>query len=288
VSSVDTPSITNTQFANVKLKDAIVDRIRQKMKRRPDSGSANDKAVVFLFWHGSAVSIYLDTSGIPISKRGYRKYPHKAPLSEVLAASIIASTKWTTMKHFVNPMCGSGTLAIEASLIATRTPSQWNRDNFGFKHSKLFNSIEWEEIVHKASAERKEDVQIEIIASDRDSNAIMASRRNAQHAGMLKYIDFSMCDFRKTRIPDGEGVVVLNPEYGDRLGRQEMLEGVYKNIGDWFKKECKEKTGYVFTGNQDLAKNIGLRASRRIPLFNADVECRLLEYEMYEGTRRTD
>lgn len=286
VSSVDTPTINNTQFANLKLKDAIVDRMRAKFNKRPNSGSATDKAVVFLYWKGSDCAIYIDTSGTPLSKRGYRTMPHKAPMSELLAAAVIQSTSWQPGEHFINPMCGSGTLAIEAAFMATNTPAQWHRSNFSFMHLRGFVPERWEQVRASAKKNIRQEISGQIVASDRDSNAIMATRRNAQAAGMLPFLDVQMGDFRKTPVPEGKGIVILNPEYGERLGASTALAEVYEQIGDWFKKECSGKKGYIFTGNMDLAKKIGLKTSRRIEFFNADIECRLLEYELYDGSRK--
>ncbi|MBL7976107.1 MAG: class I SAM-dependent RNA methyltransferase, partial [Candidatus Kapabacteria bacterium] len=204
VSSVDTPSITNTQFANQKLKDAIVDRLRSVTGKRPNSGPGTDKTVVFLYWKGSECVVYLDTSGTPISKRGYRQQPHKAPLNELLAAAIVLSTKWDKDTAFVNPMCGSGTLAIEAAMIARNIPSQYRRTNFGFMHIKLFDAAVWEELRRKEKRNEKQELSFPIIASDRDSQAVAATRTNARSAGVLHDLDVRICDFAKTPIPEGE------------------------------------------------------------------------------------
>lgn len=287
VSSVDTPSITNTQFANQKLKDAIVDRLRSVTGKRPNSGPGTDKTVVFLYWKGSECVVYLDTSGTPISKRGYRQQPHKAPLNELLAAAIVLSTKWDKDTAFVNPMCGSGTLAIEAAMIARNIPSQYRRTNFGFMHIKLFDAAVWEELRRKEKRNEKQELSFPIIASDRDSQAVAATRTNARSAGVLHDLDVRICDFAKTPIPEGEGVVVLNPEYGKRLGVDSELEMTYSRMGDWFKQQCTGKKGYIFTGNIELAKKIGLKPSRKTEFFNGDIECRLFEYELYSGSKRT-
>jgi len=286
VSSVDNPTITNTQFANLKLKDAIVDRIRSVTGKRPDSGSDTEKAVVFLFWKGSECVVYMDTSGTPISKRGYRQQPHKAPLNELLASAIILATKWDRKSSFVNPMCGSGTLAIEAAMIARNIPSQYRRVNFGFMHIKSFDKAQWEELRRMERRKEISELDFSITASDRDGQAVSAARSNARSAGVMNDLDIRICDFAKTPIPEGDGVIVLNPEYGKRLGVDTELELTYQRIGDWFKKSCTGKTGYVFTGNLDLAKTIGLKPSKRTEYFNGDIECRLFEYEMYAGTKR--
>ena len=284
VSAVETPSINNTQFANVKCKDAIVDRIRTKTNRRPDSGSETDRTVVFLYWKGNDCCIYLDTSGEPLSKRGYRKLPHAAPMRETLAAATIMATRWDKQSNFVNPMCGSGTLAIEAALIATNRAPGLLRENFGFMHVQEYNPEIWQSL--KKSAESAIiPFNARIIATDYDAKAIYAIRENARLAGVDQLIEIDCCDFRDTTVPSGGGVVMLNPEYGERLGDIEHLESVYKEIGDFFKKKCSGYYGYIFTGNMDLGKGVGLRAKRRVEFFNADIDCRLFEFELYAGTK---
>ncbi len=273
--------ISNTQFANLKVKDAIVDRIRNKKGSRPDSGPDLSKTVVFLFWKGNEASIYLDTSGESISRRGYRVESHTAPMQETLAAAIVKSTRWKPGQHFINPMCGSGTLAIEAALIALGRAPGLLRPNYGFKHILGFDTGEWNGLRSGIKHQSAKDFEGRIIATDNDPRAIKAARKNAQTAGVDHLIEFELCDFRETVIPDGPGVVVLNPPYGERLGHDQQLEDLYKAIGDYFKQHCNGKWGYVFTGNLDLAKKVGLRTNQRIELYNSTIECRLLEYELY-------
>ena len=287
VSAVETPSINNTQFANVKLKDAIVDRIRTKTGNRPNSGSDTDKTVVFLYWKGNDCCVYIDTSGESLSKRGYRKLPHAAPMRETLAAAVIMATRWDKQSNFVNPMCGSGTLAIEAALIATNRAPGLLRENFGFMHVQEYDENIWESLVKTAQSSII-PFNAEIIATDHDAKAIFSVMENARLAGVSDIIKCELADFRETYIPKGGGVVVLNPEYGDRLGEEEELDDTYKEIGDFFKQKCSGYTGYVFTGNLDLAKKVGLRAKRKFEFFNADIDCRLLEYELYAGTKKYD
>lgn len=285
-SSVDNPTINTSLFANVKCKDAIVDRIREKCGQRPDSGSDRDRAVVNLYWKDENCSIYLDTSGEPLSKRNYRKIPMNAPMQETLAAAVIRATGWNGSGHFINPMCGSGTLAIEAALAGMNRASGILRDNFGFMHLKGFNEPLWKELRTQAKKEVKKGLDFRIIATDIRRDAVEAARRNAATAGVEQLIEFEECDYSATPIPEGGGTVILNPEYGERMGKIKELEEVYKGIGDFLKQKCGGYTGYIFTGNPDLAKKVGLRANRRVPFFNGAIECRLLEYELYEGSRK--
>lgn len=285
-STVDNPTIKDTRFANVKCKDGIVDRIKNSCGRRPDSGSERDRAVIHLFWKGETCSLFVDTSGQPLSKRGYRKIPLKAPMQETLAAGVILATGWRGNSHFVNPMCGSGTLAIEAALIGLGRPPGLLRSNYGFMHLKGFDESSWREIRRKARATAKDWMDGKIMATDISAEAVQGAKKNAQTAGVERWIEFGICPYGETPIPQGEGVVVVNPQYGQRMGEKEALREVYKGLGDFFKKRCQGYRGYIFTGNLDLARQVGLRTTRRIPFYNSNIECRLLEYELYEGSRK--
>lgn len=288
-SNVDNPTITTPLFANLKVKDAIVDRFREKKNIRPNSGSDANKTVVHLYWKDDEADVFLDTSGETLAKHGYRKIPGKAPMLEALATSTIMATQWDQKSPFVNPMCGSGTLAIEAALLATNRRPGLYRMNYGFMHILGYD----EEVFF---AERRilkdqviKNVDLQIIASDISEDAVDVTRRNAKTAGVDTLITFEVCDFEETPVPEGgKGVVVFNPEYGERLGVHSKLELTYKRIGDFMKKNCKGYFGYIFTGNPDLAKKIGLKADKKIEFYNGKLDCRLLEYELYDGTRRAE
>jgi putative N6-adenine-specific DNA methylase len=286
LSRVDTWKVNNSMYPNMKVKDAIVDRINRKTGSRPDSGRDRNSVVVNLFWKDDKAWIYLNTSGVKLSDRNYRKMPHKAPLRESLAAGIIMATGYDGSKDIVLPMCGSGTLAIEAALIAMNKPAGALRSNFGFKHVKSFDEQIWKEIrsdVRKTI--RRDAMQKRIIATDIDEQAIYAARQNARTAGVEHLIEFNVCDFADTELPAGEGIVVMNPEYGSRLGELEKLETEYKRIGDFLKQRCAGRTAYLLIGNKELSAKIGLKASRRMVFYNGNIECRLLKYELYKGTR---
>ncbi len=284
--STSTPSIRDPRYATLKCKDAIVDRIAQHAGRRPDSGPERDGTVVHLYWKDDHAVIYLDTSGLPLSRRGYRKVPHAAPLQETLAAAIVLATGWNGDGAFVNPMCGSGTLAIEAALIGFGRAPGLLRADFGFRHVRDFDAEYWKGLREQAAREARNRIKGRIIATDRDPAAVAAARKNAAAAGVGDLIEFGVCDFTETTLPGG-GVIAFNPEYGVRMGETASLEGVYKGIGDFLKQKCRGARGYVFTGSPALAKKIGLKPARRIPFQNSGIACTLLEYELYEGSRRT-
>jgi putative N6-adenine-specific DNA methylase len=287
-SNVQNETIDNNLFANVKLKDAIVDRFRHKTDMRPDSGSDRNKTVVHLYWKEDEVAIYLDTSGETLSKHQYRKQPGLAPMQENLAAATILATKWDKNSNFVNPMCGSGTLAIEAAMIALNRIPGLLRSNYGFMHIKGYDDEYYEKLRHEARLAVKKSLDFQIIASDLDPIALHAAKSNAKTAGVDVHMTFRLEDFRETPCPDGKGVVIFNPEYGERLGNYDELELVYKAMGDYMKKEAKGYFGYIFTASPNLAKKVGLKAERKIEFFNSTLECRLLEYELYDGSRRVE
>jgi len=288
-SNVDNPFITTPLFANLKVKDAIVDRIKAKKGIRPNSGADANKAVVHLYWKDQDATIFIDTSGETLSKHGYRKIPGKAPMLEALAASVVMATKWDRKSPFINPMCGSGTLAIEAALLATNRRPGLYRMNYGFMHIIGYD----EEVFFQERRILKDqvikNVDLQIIASDLSEDAVEVSKRNAKTAGVDQIIQFEVGDFAETTVPEGQkGVVVFNPEYGERLGTHSKLEFTYKRMGDFMKTECKGYHGYIFTGNPDLAKKIGLKADKKIEFYNGKLDCRMLEYELYDGSRRPD
>ena len=322
-SIVDNPLITDSRFVNVKAKDAIVDRIRDKCGRRPNSGPDKDRAVIHLYWKNDQAYVYLDTSGERLSLRRYRKIPLHAPLQEILAAAMIMATGWMGEGAFINPMCGSGTLAIEAAFIALNRAPGLLRNNYGFMFIKGFPEALWQDLRKKAKDSTKKKLPVKIIATDIDKNAVRAARQNAQTAGVEHLIEFNTCSYENTPVPEGGGIIISNPPYGERMdatnsemeyrrakeeatrgrkiiirkasdrpdkvsrissGTQARLDAIYQGIGDFFKKIGGGYRGYIFTGNLEMVKKVGLRTKQRIIFYNGEIECRLLEYELYAGS----
>jgi putative N6-adenine-specific DNA methylase len=284
--NVNNETINNSMFANLRVKDAVVDRLREKRGVRPSTGSELSGAVIHLFWKNEEAEIFIDTSGDSLARHGYRKIPGQAPMLEALAAATVYATQWNRKSPFVNPMCGSGTVAIEAALIATNRRPGLFRTNYAFMHLQNYD----ESVYVKEDAWLEEQIidipGLRIIATDYSERAIENAKKNAVAAGVAKLIEFSVCDFAATEIPqDVQGVFYVNPEYGERLGEIDELEVTYKLIGDFMKQHCGGYMGYVFTGNLELAKKIGLKAKRRIEFYTSTIDCRLLEYELYAGTR---
>jgi len=286
-SNVDHFTVNTNLFVNVKVKDAIVDRLRKVTGSRPNSGPAADRLVIYLFWKDSRAEVFLDTSGETLSKHGYRKIPGKAPMLEALAAATITATRWDAKMPFVNPMCGSGTVAIEAALLATNRRPGLLRKNYSFMYVKEYDPQFYEAEYRRIESMVADAAGLEVIATDISHDAVDISKVNAGLAGVEKLIHFETGDFETTPLPARPGVIFFNPEYGERLGDVKNLEETYARIGDFLKKKCQGYRGYIFTANFELAKRIGLKASKRIEFYTAKLDCRLLEYELYAGSKRT-
>lgn len=286
-SNVSNETITNNLFANVKVKDAIADRFREKTGQRPNSGAELNGVVIHLYWKDELAEIFIDTSGETLSKHGYRKIPGKAPMLESLSAATLLASNWDRQSPFINPMCGSGTIAIEAALLATNRRPGLYRNNYAFMHLLGYDSAHYD----AAYTQLKQQVTaapegLRIIASDISEDAVYVTKVNAGIAGIEDLIELQVCDFATTTVPESAaGAVYFNPEYGDRLGIEAELQATYKRIGDFLKQQCKGYYGYIFTGNLELAKKIGLKPKRRIEFFTSKIDCRLFEYELYAGSR---
>jgi len=287
VSNVVHPSIRDTRFANVKTKDAIVDRILIRRGRRPDSGPLRNGAVIHVYWRDEKCQVYIDTSGEPLSKRGYRTNPLHAPMQETLAVAVVKATRLKRSENFINPMCGSGTLAIEAALQSINRAPGSIRKNFGFMHTLFYRKEVWDELLKDALSRERAEIG-RIIATDINADAIKAAYSHARLAGVGRHIDFKAVDFESTEVPDAPGVVVFNPEYGIRMGDEAELVQTYRRIGSFLKKRCQGYRGYVFTANKKLAGEIGLKSGRKISFKSGKLDCRLYEYELYGGTRERE
>lgn len=292
-------TIRDTRLPALYTKDAIADRMREKCQRRPNSGSANIGSAVFVYWEKNEVIIYLDTSGEPLSKRGYRKIPGSAPMQETLAAACIMAMHWDGKSPFLSPMCGSGTPAIEAAMIATNKAPGSLKGHFAFQSIKGYNRIIpgesaptvaprqiagaspeqiWKEMVIAAKNEERKEGIPRIIATDISPEAVENAHTNAIAAGVAPYIEFKACDFAETPVPEEKGCVFFNPEYGIRLGTFEELSPIYERLGNFMHERCSGWTGGLITGNPDLARLVNLYYKTRIPFFNGPIDCRLFVY----------
>ena len=292
-------TIRDTRLPSLYTKDAIADRMRERCQRRPDSGRENRGAAVFVYWEHDEIIFYLDTSGEPLSKRGYRKIPGSAPMQETLAAACLMAMKWNPSTPFLSPMCGSGTPAIEAVMMAMNRAPGSLKGHFAFQSIKGYNRIIpgesaptvaprqrtgaspeqiWKELVMEAKAKEKTDSLPRIWATDISPEAVENAHSNAIAAGVAQYIKFKACDFAETPIPEEKGCVFFNPEYGIRLGDPKELAGVYERIGTFMNEKCSGWTGALITGNPSLASLVNLYYQTRIPFFNGPIDCRLFIY----------
>jgi len=307
-SVVRNDTIFDTRLPSLKAKDAIADRMRDHCGGRPDSGRETYGAAIFIYWQDNELIVYIDTTGEPLSKRGYRKLPGPAPMQETLAAGCILASEWDANSPFVAPMCGSGTPAIEAALLAlNRAPGSF-KSHFGFMAVKGYRqtipgeragtSVRqrfgaspeqiWKDMVVTARAQERKVGLPPIIATDIDHEAVETAQMNAIAAGVSEYITFGQCDFAATRLPPPPGVIFMNPEYGERLGEGQDLEPLYGRIGDFLKQKCIGYTGCILTGNMEMSRKIGLRSVRRVPFYNGPIECRMVVFDLYEGSQRDE
>ncbi len=286
-------AIQHTHFGALKVKDAIVDKFRDQTGKRPSVDTFRPKLRINVHLVDNKATVSLDLSGDSLHKRGYREDGSLAPLKENLAAAILLQTDLVERLKgegpqarfaFLDPMCGSGTLPIEAALIATDTAPGLLRDYFGFLGWQGHVPSIWKRLLEEAkerSAAGKARKLPRIVGYDRDFRAVRVALTNVEKAGMRGVVHIEKREFGTYDAPETKGVIVINPPYGERLGEQEELLPLYKQIGDTFKQKFKGWSGYVFTGNLELAKRVGLKAARRIVFFNGAIECRLLKYELY-------
>jgi 23S rRNA (guanine2445-N2)-methyltransferase len=275
-------ALTHSGFVALKTKDAIVDEVRDRLGSRPSVDTKDPDLRVNVRLFRNRCTLSLDCSGTPLDRRGYRLERHEAPLKENLAAALIELSGWDGSVPLLDPMCGTGTIAIEAALKALRIPPGLLRaEGFGFQRWPGFDRMLWQRLLREARQERLAALPAPIQGSDISHSAVAMANENARRAGVADQVRLWRGELGELAPPPGPGVLIFNPPYGKRLGEEEALRPLYKQIGDVLKQRCKGYTAYLFTGNLELAKSVGLKASRRIVLFNGPIECRLLKYEMY-------
>lgn len=282
--------ITHTQFGAQKVKDAIVDRFRERTGRRPSVDRVRPDLLVNCHLHRELATLSLDLSGDSLHMRGYRKESVAAPLKENLAAALLLKCGWPDIAKaggaFVDPLCGSGTLVIEAALMAGDIAPGLLRDHWGFKGWLKHDQKLWEELLREAR-ERREAARAQrpvILGMDQDAKAVLAAQQNARVAGVAPAVRFEHKPLEANTLPAGlpPGLVVTNPPYGERLGQADQLGPLYKSLGDWLKTQCLHWRAGVITDSADLGKQIGLRARKINAFYNGALECRLLQFEVEE------
>jgi len=284
VAAVASP-LKSLEFITLRIKDAACDKFRAQTGSRPSVDTAQPDVRIHAFLDAERFTIYLDTSGEPLFKRGSRQMAGEAPLRENLAAGILTLAGWTPGTPLLDPMCGSGTLLIEAAQIARRIPAGLKR-RFAFENLRNFDAAEWVRLMGNAEAQIRNDSRTPIFGSDLFGDALKLARENLAAAGLADAVSLKQANVLEISAPAAEGVLVANPPYGVRLGEQESLAAFYPQLGNALKKKFAGWRVHLFTADLRLPKLIGLSPSKRTPLYNGPLECRLYEFRMVEGSMR--
>lgn len=273
----------HSQYIMLKMKDGIVDRFRKKFGKRPDIERFNPDIKFHLHISNQEVTISLDSSGDPLFKRGYRKSHFEAPINEVLAAGLLNLAGWDGKGNFLDPMCGSGTLLVEAAMIALNMPPQLHRKQFGFMNWKNFD-LELFNKIKDTRINRIKDFSGKIIGYDISDKALISAKNNIEAADLSEFIELKNQDFFTSQKELFPLLVVFNPPYDERLSI--TTDHFYKNIGDTLKNNYKNTLAWFITSDLEAYKKIGLRPSRKIKIYNGKLECRFFQYDIYEGSKR--
>lgn len=285
ISGRNSINLNHSHYAKLKVKDAIVDRIRAKTGERPNVDIADADIRVVIYIRDGVATLNMDATGFSLHERGYRERGVQAPLKETLAAALVQLTEWDCTVPFLDPMCGSGTLCIEAAMMAANIAPGLNHRHFSFMNWPDFHKELWLRLVNEAQEKEKPLPADLVYGFERSGTNIRTSKRNADAAGFdpdtggihFERKDFFDMDFSSMK----PGILLVNPPYGERLGQNEDLPAMYKAMGDTFKQKMKGWKAFVLTGNAELAKKVGLKTSRRIEIWNGPIECRLLKYDLY-------
>lgn len=281
---INSPHFGHTGYPGLILKDSVADYFRNKTGRRPSVDNSNPRVLINLHISNDTVTISLDSSVVPLFKRGYRQDQSVAPLNEVLAAGIILLSGWKVSATLIDPMCGSGTIPIEAGLIACRIPPGKFRQFYGFERWKNFDEDLYEKIKYDCNSLIIRSA-VKIFGSDISEQTIQVAKANVARAGLNDVIFIETSDFKDLRSTDDKGYVFLNPPYGQRI-QPEEIDNLYSMIGTTLKHNFPGNTAWLITSNKESLKHIGLKPKEKHILFNGALECVLLKYEMYQGTKK--
>ncbi|MFN8254986.1 MAG: THUMP domain-containing protein [Bacteroidales bacterium] len=274
-------------FVSQRAKDAIVDQLRDDQGNRPSVDTENPDIFIDIHLSEDKVTVSLDSSGHPLNQRGYRKSAGDAPLNEVLAAGLILLSGWDGMSNFIDPMCGSGTLLIEAAMIASNTAPNLLRKEFAFMRWANYDKKLWIKTLNDAKISQRlpDKKKIKIIGSDISMGMLQIAQRNIGGAGLSNIISLRNKSFSQFIAPAGTGVLVFNPPYGERL-KVKQIEDLYTSIGNNLKNNWKNYEAWILSSNYDAFKHIGLKPHKKFKLFNGSLECRFSGFEVFEGTRK--
>jgi putative N6-adenine-specific DNA methylase len=278
--------LKSLEFITLRIKDAVCDKFRDHGGARPSIDTVQPDMRIHAFIEGNQFTLYLDTSGDALFKRGMRLHTNIAPLRENLAAGILKIAGWQPGTPLLDPMCGSGTFLIEAAMMALNIAPGIGR-HFAFEKLKNFDAALWNEMRAQSLAAQRPVEKLPIYGSDLYGDALKAARRNLEEAGLLEAVELKQCNVLEASPPAAQGMLVANLPYGERMGELEELAVLYPQLGTVLKQKFAGWNAYLFTADPQLAKLIRLSASRRTPLFNGAIECRLFEYRMVAGNNRT-
>lgn len=276
--------LNHTKYIAQKTKDAVVDYFRYKFGQRPDVDTVEADIQLYVHISNNHCELSLNSSGNPLFKRGYRQKVGIAPLNEVLAAGMIMLSGWDKKSNFIDPMCGSGTLAIEAAMMAMNLPAGFYRQNYSFMHWSDYSRRTWSEIKEKAFDEQK-DFEAEIWASDISPKSIDFAMTNIQFAKLHKDITVKQIDIANLKLPEGKGVIVINPPYGERIRTKDISE-LYRTIGDSLKFNFVGYDAWVISSDLEALKLIGMRPNKRYNLQNGALQCKYNGYKIYKGSKK--
>ncbi|MFN7085607.1 MAG: class I SAM-dependent RNA methyltransferase [Burkholderiales bacterium] len=286
VAAIKSP-LKSLDYTTLRIKDAACDAFRAACGKRPDVDTRNPEVRIHAFLTATAFTLYLDTSGDALFKRGYRCAAGEAPLRENLAAGILRLAGWRPDTPLLDPMCGSGTFLTEAAMIACNMAPGANR-RFGFEKLRRHDTGFWKALLEQAHADINKSIKTNIYGSDRYGEALKLARANLEALGVADKVSLKQANVLEMPAPADHGILVTNPPYGVRMDEQQALAEFYPKLGDALKKKFSGWTAYILTADLRLAKLIGLKASRRTPLFNGALECRLFKYELVAGSMRRE
>ena len=282
--SVFSDLFRHSKFATLKMKDAMADQFRDKYGRRPSVDPKSPEVQFDLHGWKDRFTVSLDSSGEPLNQRGYREQGHQAPLNEVLAAGMVQLAKWDHKQPLLDPMCGTGTIIIEAAMLANNMPAQYLRKQFGFRGWKNFNPMIWNKVKIEADGQMRNKA-ISISGGDIDPKAVSIAKKSLRKLGLKQSINIREVAFEKHRPGTPDGMIITNPPYGERLGAEDDILGFYKTISDLFKQNFSGFDAWVLSSNFEALKHLKLSPSRKIPLLNGKLECSFQEYKLYRGAK---
>lgn len=273
----------HSQLPFLKVKDAIADTFRRKFDERPNVNIKTPQVMFDLYINKDLVTISLNTSGTPLFQRGYRQSAGEAPLNEVVAAGLIRLSGWDRKSTFLDPFCGSGTILIEAAMLAAGIPSNIERQHYAFKNFKNYDESIWNEIV-EAVNQRVTKLDCKIIGSDIDADMVTKTRRNLRGLPIGRLVETSVNAFNELKKPDETGFMITNPPYGERMG--DNIEEMYEEFGTWMKHELTGFTCWVISASESGFKTLGLKPDQKIKLYNGELECSFRKYSIYDGSKK--